>query len=86
MSPPKPLRISEDTWLNLKAGGLFALAVGLCTATVWIYQTKNDAAQALAEIREWRSKMEPVVDQHKIMWHEFEKATAGRSAPVLVGP
>lgn len=86
MSPPKSLRLSDETWLNVKAGGLVVAAVALCTATVWVYQTKTDASQALAELRELRGKLEPVIDQHKLMWHDYEKATAGRSAPGLVGP
>jgi hypothetical protein len=82
----KPARLSDDAWVNIKVGFLISAAVALCTATVWLYQIRIDSAQALAELREFRGKMEPIIEQHRRLWWDYELRTASHQAPGVPGP
>lgn len=79
-------RVSEDTWLNIKAGALVAGAVALVTATVWLYQIKLNSEQALAKVEELHADLAPIIEQHRRLWWDYENRTAQRGGMGQVGP
>jgi len=66
----KTVRVSEDTYAAIRLGTLVAILVACCTASVWLWQIKDNGDRTAATVKDIQQSLVPYTQKVDQLWWE----------------
>lgn len=71
----RPVKLSEDTHAYVRLGTLVAILAACCTASVWLWQIKDNGDRTASAVRDLQASLVPYTQKVDRLWWEHN-ATA----------